>query len=604
MVYKQEKHIARFWIYLVVILLSLITTIGMTLDAVPEQITIITYIKAHKNSVLALSIITFFCYSVIVPIVFKKIDAITMHSCSSLETEENCKFKKSHCFKYIAIIFLCWLPYLVITYPTITAGYDFFWQLLQGVGAFPLSNHHPVIGSIVYGVLYSIGYKIGGAAFGLFFISFLQVVFMASVLGWSVSVLIDMGIHTNVGRIILLIICFNPIFPTNAIWLIKDSIFTSLCILFFFQIFTNIWCKYRSIKVPFIASLPMITAVGIAFSLYRNGVKIIAIIMLLLIVVATIKNSTISRKEKRKQLEHILASCIVYIVVILGFNLWTSGDDIYPTNIRETMSLPSRCIMHYVELWSDEVTEKEYAVLEEVYKDSLSDGSSVYDLSKKYDNINADPIKISYVESNDTIVEYIKVFVSMGLKHPGTFVDAVLHGTNGYWWYGLDPRYVVRIAPLDMVENDFAKEYMKTRELSTLFLPTVKSLEYNNIDTSQTMGTYLSDYPQLTALFDIESTFPEVRQSIERIINKIKSIPIVSLFFVPGTYLCMILVSLAYLFSRKKEGRYTWPIILIVVLACLSPINGYTRYVLPVELFAILLVGICFIPDKMIKRNQ
>lgn len=196
MIYNQEKEIKRFWIYLVVILLSLITTLGFTLDAVPEQITIIKYIKEHINGILLLLAISVFCYGVAIPLVFKKIDAATLISKKSTESGDDYIFAKCHCFKYIAIIFLCWLPYLIITYPAITVGYDFFWQLLQGVGAFPLSNHHPVLGSIIYGVIYSIGYELGGATFGLFLISFLQMLLMTSVLGLGISLLVDMGIVT------------------------------------------------------------------------------------------------------------------------------------------------------------------------------------------------------------------------------------------------------------------------------------------------------------------------------------------------------------------------------------------------------------------------
>lgn len=598
MIYNQEKEIKRFWIYLVVILLSLITTLGFTLDAVPEQITIIKYIKEHINGILLLLAISVFCYGVAIPLVFKKIDAATLISKKSTESGDDYIFAECHCFKYIAIIFLCWLPYLIITYPAITVGYDFFWQLLQGVGAFPLSNHHPVLGSIIYGVIYSIGYELGGATFGLFLISFLQMLLMTSVLGLGISLLVDMGVHHNVYRIILAIICLNPIFPTNAIWLIKDSVFTSLCILFFLQIFTYIWCKSRLVKIPFIASLPMIVTVGVAFSFYRNGAKPIAIVTLILLAFVTIKNAGFNSMEKRKQFERVLISCSVYIAIVLGCNLLISSDDIYPTNIRETMSLPSRCVMHYIELWPNDITKEEKQILEKVYKDSLSNDVSIYDLSKEYNNTNADPIKISYIEEKNTIIDFIRVFVSMGAKHPGTYIDAVLHGTDGYWWFGINPNRVVRAVPLDMVENDFANDGVRKQSLSSLFLPTVKSLEYNNINIEQTMEMYLKNHTKIMDLFDVKSAFPEARQTLGKLIDSSKNIPIISLAFVPGTYVLILLVSLAYLFSRKKEGQYVWPIVMIIALACLSPINGYTRYVLPIELFSLFLVGICFVPEK------
>ena len=149
-----------------------------------------------------------------------------------------------------------------------------------------------------------------------------------------------------------------------------------------------------------------------------------------------------------------------------------------------------------------------------------------------------------------------------------------------------------------MVEDDFANREFANIKLCNLFLPTVKSLAANNINTNQTLEEYLSDKPKAKCVLYVKSKNLRARNILENFISTLLMTPVVSLVFVPGFYFWIMLISFGYLFSRKKEGRILWPVLLLVVLACLSPVNGYMRYVLPVDLLSLLLVGMCFIPQK------
>lgn len=143
-------------------------------------------------------------------------------------------------------------------------------------------------------------------------------------------------------------------------------------------------------------------------------------------------------------------------------------------------------------------------------------------------------------------------------------------------------------------EEDFANESMRKRKFNTLFLPTVKSLEKAGYYVEQTFEDVFNQYPWVSDLMHVKSAFPNGRKKFGELLAKIEGIPIVSMILSPGTYLCIMMMSFGYLFSRKKSEKYLWPIILLDLLAWLSPVNGYTRYVLLIEVFSIIIIGMCY----------
>ena len=517
----------------------------------------------------------------------------------AVTTGEDDKFYFSFDIKkwgvYFSVISICWAPYLIICYPAVTRGFDFFWQLLQGTGIFPMSNHHPIFSSYVFGALFSIGNKIGGAEAGLFFIMIVQFIVMTGAISFCLTCLSFFNVNKIVIRGICAIISICPVFPSHAIWLIKDSFFTAISIILFFQVFLHVWFVSNRSKPPKIASLPAIVFMCLLFSLYRNGMSIIALVMLVVISWVCLQNNRNGKKYA--------CSVLAFLIMIVSWNGLISYMDVYPTNVRESLSMPMRQIMRSIQMEPDDLSKKEEGVLKGIYKDDPQ-VDDIMAIVNRYQDFSADPIKTSYIYDNDLLISLVKLWFKRGLRHPGSYLDAAIRGTYGYWWLQIRPEMKAISTETTGAEDDFANEEMTDLPLERIFVPTVKSLEKNGVDTKKTFRLLQIEYPLLKEIMTVKTAFPKARNKLNKYIDALKSMPIISLFFAPGFYFWVLVFSLGYLFSRKREGRFLWPIVLMVAFACISPVNGYTRYVLPIELLSLIMAGICFIPERLTFSNR
>lgn len=490
---------------------------------------------------------------------------------------------------FLGILFAAWLPYLIICFPTVSLGFDYYWQLLQGTGVLPLSNHHPVFGSLVFGALYKIGYLFGGASAGLFFTSLVQVLLMCSCFALFVACLKWMGCPKWFWIALLVLYAACPVFISHGIWVIKDSIFSSLISLFFLQVFMYLQMVRGRLRSFWLIRLPWIAVTGILSSIYRNGILPILIFVFLALVWD-------GRKRKdRKQFKYAW----ILLAVFLGGNLLWSGvlkiAGVYPTNSREALCMLSRQIVNTLRYQPDSLSEKDRELLEKVYKENGGLKKTI----KAYDVIKADPVKPSYFESTSDMLEYISLWFRLGVRHMGPYLDAFLQGSYGYWYPFYNAEAVNHAIPLNAPEEDFAGDKRKNAKLKNMPLYARNSLIDNGIDIEQTAGDYVREKdPAVAEIYDVRSAFPEAREGLTEFMQKLEGIPVLSMLFVPGFYTWILFLALGYLLSRRKVGGYLWPLVLIVALCMLSPVNGYMRYFLPVAMIAPFLMGTCMIKEK------
>ena len=586
------------WEFFIGILFSIMISLGFVINKSSKNETIAGYIQGHLLFFFICFIFFSLLFYLLLVYFFKKIDLI--------DERQSGKSNTNNYFLIVFFaIFFCWIPYLLVCYPTITRGFDYFWQLLQGIGVFPYSNHHPVFSSFIFGLLYRIGNSIGGASAGLFFTSLVQLIVMALVLSICFYYLrVVCKVNPFVLRIIIGFICICPIFPTNVIWVIKDSIFSSLCILLFFQLFMFAWCINRKLTLPKIVSFKAITITSVLFSLYRNGVVAIAVFVLVIIIIVAARARDLENEKKQKLIKDSTVCIFAFIVVMITWNVFLNVKNVYPTNVRESLAMPTRQLIRSIQLNSAELNNDDRKIFEKVYIDNIKEGDSFEEIIKKYDDTNADPIKVSFIEDNNTLGLFIQEWWKWGVRHPGCYLDASARGTSGYWWPGQRMFHVVFATEISIVENDFANKDMVDKTPHDLSLPLVKSLEHNDRNTNVTLQEMWADYPELKEIMTVQSKFPLVANKIKDKIEKLVYTPGISIIFIPGTYTWIMLGCLGYLFSRKRIGRCMWPALLIIALACLSPINGYTRYVFSIELISLILIAICFIPNTMYKEVE
>ena len=574
-------------------ILSLFLVLGFAISLTPQKRIITTEITANFTGFCLVAIISFVGWLFVIRKLFSRIDAYVNRHISKEESRE---WRAKDWLKISGIILACWMPYMIICYPAISRGYDYFWQLLQGMGVFPLSNHHPILGSIVYGALFRIGYFFGGAHAGLFFSVMVQSVLLVLTAGFAASYFRSISDVPNcIYYTVIATICFCPVFPGHTTLLTKDAVFTSIGILLFTQILIKV--RERGTKFRIISSYPSIVLTSCLLSLYRNGVSIIAVCIFAVLIFDECRNNKCN-VDGNKAIGGVVA-LLSFIVCMAIWGECTTRLGVFPTDSREALALPTKQIIRTVQMHPESLTNDDDTVLKEAYHERLSKGETIESIVGKYDDMNSDYIKIDYAREQDFEKKYLMLWASLGIKHPGTYFDALARSTDGYWYPMKHPHIeakgiVIHTVCTTRPEEDFANEDMRKRRIGTLFLPTVKSLEAAAVDTNQTFEDFFEEYPWLEELMNIKSPFTEAREKLGAVSARMEDIPFIQMVLAPGTYLWLLLLIFGYLLSRKKSGRYMLPILLIEAMACLSPVNGYTRYVLLVELYSLIMIILCF----------
>ncbi len=598
--HRETEQKNKIWETILACLLAAMMVCGLFMSLLPKQISITGPAKEHLAEIVIAFALALVAFRVLIKALFRKADSLSSAGIGAEgKTADGPPAFMRSWKKTSLVIFACWLPYLVICYPAVTRDYDYFWQLLMGTGVFPLSNHHPVLSSLVIGLLYRTGAAIGGASFGLAFSMFAQAIFLAAAAGFSLSYICSVNrVRRKPAIAMLMLICFSPVFPGHAMFLVKDTVFTALGIFFFTMCYMRINSITQKKPAAVIASYPFIVVTGLCFSLYRNGTRPVTLMMFAVLLFVEIRNRD-NGDTDRGYLVKWGAALIAFLMMLLLWNACLSAKDVYPTDKREALAMPTRQIIRTIQLHPEALTGEAEAVLNTAYQKKLSEGLTIPEIIGKYDDMNADYIKIDFVNDEGFLPRYLKLWISMGLDHPDSYIDAFLRGTDGYWYPFKNPHIeaqgrIIHTVCTTSPDEDFANERMRQRQFKTLFVPTVMSLEHAGIDTEQTFEDLFPQYPWLEELMNVKPAFPKARASFGEMLAALENVPFLSMLLAPGTYLWIMLICFAYMFSRRKNGRHLWPILMIAAIAWLSPVNGYTRYVLLIEIYSILLTGMCF----------
>lgn len=540
-------------------------------------VTLLGFVKGHLTE--SLLIFLFFVaagYSLI-DLLYKSLDRIN----ARLLARSSAK-KARHQYKalllYWGCILICWLPYLIVCFPASSMGWDYFWQLLQGSGVVPLCNHHPIFGSLLYGALYKVGFLFGGAQGGLFFTGLFQVLLMSFSMAYALTTAKEVGTPGPCLGILTVFTCICPVFASHAVWLIKDSIYSSMLVILLAS-FVRLHIGDGRDKMRLLACIIPISV--FALLCRKEGVVIVILLHGVSLLISI-------RGQRDGSVKGQVVLFAVLLAAFIGINVGISslGVSISETS-REGLTLQSAQVIDVLRKHPEDLSGPDEAVLRNAYE-------SIENAMEEYDEQNRDPIKIKNLNVHETM-NYLKVWARLGIRHFGDYCDSFLRGTSGYWWLFRSPAFIAHPTPLYAPEGDFANDGTKNAlAMNHKWLKQV--YKACGTETDKTIGELVEqNNPDLKDVFTVKSAFPEAREWLVNALEKWKGIPMLQLVFVPGFYLWMAIVSLGYLFLRRRRlFLQCMPIMLIVIFNFFSPINGYMRYFLPVALASVLLTGLCF----------
>lgn len=455
-------------------------------------------------------------------------DSLEGDTCENVVSRSSLLNKPTHLLIVFGILILAWLPYFVVFFPG-SISYDMHFQLAQFIGG-PVewTNHHPVISTLIYGSVFSLGDALGGNNVGLLFMIIFQVVLLAGALTAEAGVIAQFNAPRWVVFLSVGFFALYPVFPCFADNAVKDTLFAAA-----FTLYCSLFILYIKDAKKFSGSkrwMALLIFAAILCGVSRNnGIYIVLLSLPFLIFFHT------GAKERVKALAP-LAICMVLIPLLTTGAITAVGAA--KGSIREALSVPLVQSVRYCIEHPDDMTDYERAVLDNTF--------SLEDLENRYDPGLSDDIKNRF--NNDApLSEYFAVWAAQGLRHPLTYLDAWAALTYGYWSVQPDPQYFP-----DTFYNHQQNSLRDVKEESPLHFG------------------FMAGY--------------DFRKNVAWLIESILHLPLVNVLMIGGSYTWGILILAALLLFAKK------PRFLIVLLPCallmltdmFGPMNGLLRYFLGV----------------------
>lgn len=207
------------------------------------------------------------------------------------------------------VLFLFWLPYILSFAPGSVLA-DSLASVSQAINGYQyMNNHHPVIYTLFVGIFIQIGLELGNINYGVFLYSIVQSGIMSIVIAMLLCRLYKYGISKIVIGAFLLYYAIMPFFPSYAIIMWKDPLFSCglmLMALFFFEVYqtgggalhgkgwiicyciSGILCFFRNNGI-YVLIVSLVTM----FCCYRRQSQRVAIIGVVMVAIYFVANSWI-----------------------------------------------------------------------------------------------------------------------------------------------------------------------------------------------------------------------------------------------------------------------------------------------------------------------
>lgn len=463
-------------------------------------------------------------------------------------------FEKHPIIIPMILIIIAWMPYLIIYYPG-TLCSDSESQLMQYYGYdlpettssnstlliddnVKITNHHPVLHTLILGTCTQIGKLINNDNLGVFVYTLLQTITVAFTLAYIINYMKKIKTNKWIRIISLIFFALMPVFPFSAIGITKDMPFFCFVTLYLIELYDCI----RLHKDQKIAKgkLAKIIIFAILTCLFRNNGIYTVILSLPFLAI-------INKANRKKFLISAVMILILYEAFVkfllpVVFKIPNSG-------IREMLSVPFQQTARYVKKYGDEIVTKDKEII-----DTVLDYNT---LATRYNPVRSDSVKIKYNKkaTSDELKDYFRVWFKQLFKHPDVYIESFINNYYGYLYLESNPIEYTLGYTID------SQEYIKK----------IGVLDYSYNDN-----------------------FIEARKIANEILELSKNMPIISLTTNIALSNWLILAMITYLLYKKKYRGIVFfiPVLANTLICFVSPVNAYFRYAMP-NIFAMpLIIGV------------
>lgn len=308
---------------------------------------------------------------------------------------------------------LCWFPYFLYQFPGIMTP-DSINQFEQVLGLVAYSNHHPFAHTLLFGLLYSIGYQLTGSmVIGISFYTFFQMTILALTIWYFINTLQKYAVRPLVCFVITLFYALVPYHAVYAVTIWKDILFAGAALLFG-------CCLFRFLRAYKWWDLCIFFISGLMLCLFRsNGWYALLLCFPFLFLYF--------RKKRRLMYPIILG---FYLVAALFRYPVLNALHVASPDFIESLAVPTQQISAV--LCNDrELTKEQQTLIENVI-----DLTYIKDLYNPY---YADNMKeLVRAGNQDYLVthkmDFLRLWLQLGFAYPTDYLKAYVNQTYGYWY--------------------------------------------------------------------------------------------------------------------------------------------------------------------------
>ena len=336
----------------------------------------------------------------------------------------------------LAILFIiCMLPTFLAFYPGVftTDAYVQIRYVLDGA----ISAHHPILHTIILYFFYYLGQFFSNVNFGIALYTLTQIISLAIAFSYTIYVMKKNKINDYFIIFTIIILALSPLNGIIGSFITKDVYFSALFLIIVSTLMDRLWNKNEKQKLykNILLCLAMIL-----FCLFRNqGVYVLAFFLLFQII------------GNRKDKELIILSMIAIVLSVFFSFCLEMITNAKKGSIGEMLSLPLQQIASVV------VTDE--------YLLNDTQRELIYNIVPKEDFEGyipyvSDPIKAHVNEEyfKSHLLDFIKLWINLGIENPKNYIDAFLYLTYGYWYIDINMPHWNAYLPYDDSGNKLAKE--------------------------------------------------------------------------------------------------------------------------------------------------
>lgn len=412
----------------------------------------------------------------------------------------------------------CWLPCYLAYYPGICA-YDATVQTGQIVNR-AYNDHHPIAHTLLIAGGMRLGETLfGDANTGLGILVFAQMICLAAVLAWGITLLRQRGASLGVLSCLQIWSMFYPFHLYMSVSVIKDVFFSVFFLLQMLALCETI----RRRKSGYDRYDCLFAAGSIGMQLFRSNGRYAMAALLVILIAACVFGKGARRFWVKLALN--CALCLALGSLLLwGLFRMTGAEQ---GDRREMLSMPiqqlARCMIYHGGVG---VTPEDDGGMEERDKALVND-FLLDEGYREYRPDIADPVKN---HTNTYVIryrtgEFARTYLNLLCSYPGDFVNAALAVNAGYLYVWDESHAVINVNGTDK-----GLGYVQTRWVERELNP---------------RGLYK------------DSKWESLHQRLEKWAdeNAYMKIPVLKYLFVPGVFLWWYLLLAAHLAARRKYGE-------------------------------------------------